>query len=169
MCAPRARLPVVGAVTHLQVVQPVHLGAHLLGGGELLDNPVDAVAPQARWARIGPPLVDLVVIGRQVLPERTARKSRDVLAQHVRQVTDPSRADEADRFDDLRRRDLIERASLILSAVFRRPPWGPVHPHCALRVLHHAGTVLPARGTFQHGYAGLLARPGPYFSPGPTA
>jgi len=39
--------PVVRAVALLQVVQPVQVGAHLLGRGDLLDDPVDAVAAQA--------------------------------------------------------------------------------------------------------------------------
>jgi len=36
--------PVVGTLAHLQVIEPVHVGAHLLSGGDLLDDPVDAVA-----------------------------------------------------------------------------------------------------------------------------
>jgi hypothetical protein len=54
--------PVVGTVTHLQVVKPIHVGAHLLGRGDLLDDPVDAVMPQARLARVGMAPVDLVIV-----------------------------------------------------------------------------------------------------------
>ena len=109
--------PVVGTVAHLQVVEPVHVGAHLLGRGDLLHDPVDAVVPQARRARVGMAPVDLVVVGGQVLPERAAGERGDVLVQHVRQVIDPSLADQADRFQNLGGRDLVQRAGLVVRAV----------------------------------------------------
>jgi hypothetical protein len=109
--------PVVGTFAHLQVVEPVHMGAHLLGRGDLLHDPVNAVVSQALRARVGMAPVDLVVVGGQVLPERTAGERGNILVQHVRQVIDPSLADQADRFEDLGRRDLVQRAGLVVRAV----------------------------------------------------
>jgi len=41
----------------------------------------------------------------------------NVLVQHVREVIDPSLVDQADRFENLGRRDLVQRADLVVRAV----------------------------------------------------
>ena len=93
--------------------------------------------------------VDLVIVGRQVLPERTARERGNVLVQHVRQVIHLAPADQAGRFEYLRRRDLVQRAGLIVGTVLRWPPPGcPARRGGALRVLCHACSVPRARRTF---------------------
>jgi hypothetical protein len=115
-------VPVVGPIAHLQVVQPVQVGAHLLGRGDLLDDPVDGVASEpVRAAALGPP-VDVVVVGRQVLPEAAARERRHVGVQHVREVVHDTAPDQRRRLDDLRGGDLVERAGLVVRSVPRRPP-----------------------------------------------
>jgi hypothetical protein len=103
--------------------------------------------------------VDLVIVGRQVLPERTAREGGNVLVQHMRQVIHLALADQADRFENLRRLDLVQRACLIVGAIFRWLPRGcPGIGGCALRFRHHAGSVPRARRTF-HSKLQLLRHP----------
>ena len=134
--------PVVGPVAGLQVVEPVHVRAHLLGGRDLLDDPVDAGAAESGRARVGAAPVDVVIVGGQVLPERPAGKGRDVLVQHVRQVIDQALADQADGFQHLARRYLVQRARFVLGTVPRRPPAGHRVPCGRVRCLQfHAGCV----------------------------
>jgi hypothetical protein len=113
-------VPVVGAVTDLQVVEGVHVGAHLLGGGDLLDHPVDAVAAQALRPTAGAAAVDVMRVGRQVGPERAPGEGWDVGVQHVREVVHPPGAHQPDRGQDHVRRDLVERAGLVVGP----PPGG---------------------------------------------
>src|SRR5262249_45917375 len=78
--------PVVAAVADPQMVEPVHVGAHLLGRGDPLDDPVDFVAAKASRTCVGAVLAAQVVAGGQALLEGAAGKGRDVLVQHVRQL-----------------------------------------------------------------------------------
>ena len=141
--------PVIGPVAGLQVVEPVHVGAHLLGGRDLLDDPLDAVEAESGRARVGATPVDVVIVGGQVLPERPAGKRRDVLVQHVRQVINQAPADQPDGFQHLARRDLVQRARLVPGAVPRRPPAGHrVLEGRGLCSQCHVGYVPSPRGTF---------------------
>jgi hypothetical protein len=138
--------PVVGPVAGLQVVEPVDVGAHLLRGGDLLDDPVHAGAAEAVRAGVRAAPVDVVVVGRQVLPERPTGKRRNVLVQHVRQVIDQALADQPDGFQHLARRNLVQRARLVVGAVLRRPPDGHrVLEGCGLCSQCHVGCVPPLR------------------------
>jgi hypothetical protein len=119
---PVGAVVVVGAVTDLQVVQPVQVGTHLLGRGHLLDDPVDAIATQPGWSGVWTPPVDLVVVRGEVLPERASRERRDRLVQHVRAVVHTAAPYQANGLDHLRRGDLVERAGLVVGAVPRRLP-----------------------------------------------
>src|SRR5262249_26803834 len=141
--------PVVGAVADPQMVQPVHVGAHLLGRGDPLDDPVDFVAPKASRTRVGAPLAAQVVAGGQTLLEGAAGKGRDVLVQHVGQVVGPPPANQPDRLEHLVRGDLVQRTGLVVRAVLRGPPPAGPAGRC-LRLLRHADSVPPRRRTF-HG------------------
>ena len=113
---------VVRPVADLQMVERIHMRAHLLGRGDLLDDPVDVVASPARRAGVGPAAVDVVVVGRQVLAERAAGEGGDVGVQDVCQVEDDAAAHQPDRLEHLRRGDLVQRAGLVIGSVLGWPP-----------------------------------------------
>ena len=72
--------------------------------------------------------------------------------QHVRQVIDQAPADQADGFEHLARRDLVQRARLVPGAVPRRPPAG-----------HR---VLEGRGLCSQCHVGCVPSPARNVSPG---
>ncbi len=78
--------PVVHPIAYLQMVEGIHVGAHLLCGLDLLDDPVDIVLAPPVFAGADPAAVQLMGGGRQHLLERATRKGRDPVVDHVREV-----------------------------------------------------------------------------------
>lgn len=63
-------MAVVEPIADLQVVEPIHMRAHLRRGRHLLDNPVDVIdTPAATGSRVLTTCIDLVRRCCQELPE----------------------------------------------------------------------------------------------------
>src|SRR6266508_4611541 len=106
---------VVKAVANLQVIQPVELRSDLEGAGGELDKPVDLVLAPAALGALWPTLIVQVRIRDQRLLPETPRKTGDVRVENASQVEYFAFTDESRRGDDMRGRDLVERAKLVVA------------------------------------------------------
>ena len=123
---------VVQAVADLEVVQAIHVGAHLRGRRDLLHDPVDVVSTEPVTAGAGPAEVRLVRGGGEVLAEAPPGEGGDLLVEHVAQVVDAPAPHQRRGRGHRGRRDLVQRAGLVVRSVAGLPP-RVVHGHLPRR------------------------------------
>ena len=101
-------MPVVGAVADLQMIQAVHVRAHLRRRADVLDDPVHAIVTETVRSCVRCARVQVMGGCREVLPERTPREGRNVFVEHVCEVIGHALANERGSAHDASGRDLVE-------------------------------------------------------------
>lgn len=98
-------VPVVSAAVAVQVVERVHVGAHLRRGVDTLDDEAQAVGSGDGLWRV------------ELLAERPSLERRDVHVQDVGEVVDPAATDRTSGADNAVGADLVQGAGFIGGAI----------------------------------------------------